>query len=512
MCPAPAMTITGASGYPRVLFVSSEIFPLAKTGGLGDVSAALPAALARLGADMRLMLPGYPRALDLTQGKRLVARLKTLPSGGRLIEGRMPDSGLPVYLYDAPDLYRRDGTLYQDQHGRDWPDNHLRYAAFCHAAASVALGTADAQWRPEIVHANDWHSGLLPAILKARGPVDLATLFTIHNMAFQGNFPPNISSDLGLPAQMLSPEGIEFFGQVSFLKAGIRYSDRITTVSPTYAKEILTPEYGCGMEGLLKTRADDLVGILNGVDYSIWDPAVDTAIACRYTAENLRGKEHCKAALRQELGLDASNAPLIAFVNRLTQQKMADVVLEALPALIHDGAQFILHGQGDKSLEAAFLTAAQGRSSQVAVRIGYDESLAHRFIAASDISLTPSRFEPCGLTTMYAMRYGALPVTRRVGGLADTVVDAESEEAQDGSANGFLFDDETPEAMVACVRRAGRWFHGRDWRRIQRSAMRHDFGWERSAKRYLSLYRDLVAALPLEARAARESSLVRLAA
>jgi starch synthase len=485
------------SEKPRVLFVCSEVLPLAKTGGLADVAATLPAVLSRLGVDIRFMLPGYPRALDLVERKRTLACLDNAPGGGRLIEGRMPAGGLPVYLYDAPSLYARDGTLYQDSQGRDWCDNHLRFAAFCHAAAAVAVDITGG-WRPQIIHANDWHSGLLPAILKARGLAHPATLLTIHNLAFQGNFPFEAWTELGLPAKMISCEGIEFFGQVSFMKAGIRYADRLTTVSPNYAREILTPEYGCGLDGLLRVRAADLVGILNGVDYGIWDPAVDTAIPCRYTAEKLSGKEECKAALQAELGLECANKPLVAFVNRLTHQKMADVILEALPKMIQDGAQFVLHGKGDRSLEMAFETAAKASSSEVAVRIGYDESLARRVTAAADIALTASRFEPCGLTTMYAMRYGALPVTRQVGGLADMVVDAGSKESDCEAATGFLFEEETPEAMAACVRRAGRRFRASDWQRIQRFAMRRDFSWERSAQRYLELYRGLAQSADTE--------------
>lgn len=488
---ASDMTTVKSSGTPRVLFVSAEAFPLAKTGGLGDVSAALPAALASLGVDIRLMLPGYPQALDLLRDKKCVATLDHLPGNGRLIEGRTPDTGLPVYLFDAPALFGRAGSLYRDSEDREWPDNHLRYAAFCHAAAAVAAGAAGLAWRPDIVHANDWHTGLVPAILAGRKGARPATLFTVHNMAFQGTFPLAAAHDLGLPPEMLTTDGIEFFGQASFLKAGIRYSDRLTTVSPTYAKEILTPKYGCGLEGLLQARADDLVGILNGVDYNIWDPSVDTVLPSQYKTDDLSGKRTCKAAIQATLGLEASDAPLIIFVNRLTHQKMADVLLNALPMILESGAQFVLHGRGDHSLEAAFTAAARDHAPRFAARIGYEEHFARRLTAAADMSLTAARFEPCGLTTMYAMRYGALPITRHVGGVTDTVVDAESETADDEGATGFVFDDETPEAMAACVRRASHWFHNRDWTGVQQSAMRRDFGWERSAQRYLDLYHEL---------------------
>lgn len=476
----------------RVLFVSAEAFPLAKTGGLADVAAALPLALSQLGVDVRLLLPAYPQALDLLREKRVVATLDDIPGSGRLIAGWMPDTGLPVYLYDAPGLYRRNGTLYQDEHGSDWPDNHARYAALCHAACRIALGVESLKWKPALVHANDWHAALIPAILASSGPNRPRTLLTIHNMAFQGNFPCAAAGGLGLPAEMLSPNGIEFYGQVSFLKAGLLYSDRLTTVSPSYAREILTPEYGCGLDGVLRARADDLVGILNGVDYTVWDPAVDRDLPCRYAADDLAGKSACKAAIQDELGLGRTDAPLVIFVNRLTHQKMADVMLAALPAILADGAQFVVHGQGDKTLEDKLVAATQAHPDRIVVRIGYREALARKLKAAADISLTASRFEPCGLTTMYAMRYGALPVTRHVGGLRDTVVDPDSDNAKEDGATGFVFEDETPEAMASGIRRASSyWCRQRDWRRIQRSAMRRDFGWTRSAQRYLEVYQKL---------------------
>jgi starch synthase len=491
------MSFPGTSRAPRsssghkVLFVSSEIFPLAKTGGLADVASALPATLAAMTTDVRLMLPGYPEALDGVIAKRIVGRLDDAPGHGRLIAGRMPDTGLPVYLYDAPSLYRRDGSLYQDMSGQDWPDNHMRYAALSHAAARVALDRAGIGWRPDVVHGNDWHTGLLPALLAASPEPRPATVFTIHNLAFQGNFDFGVLPDLWLPPDIAQHGGIEFFGRISFLKAGIQYADRLTTVSPTYAREIMTPEYGCGMDGLLRQRARDLIGILNGVDYSIWDPAHDDALACKYHADDVSGKQVCKAAVRDELGLEQSDRPMIIFVNRFTHQKMADVVLAALPELVRSGAQVVLHGQGEKRLENGFKAAASAGGSHLAVRVGYSETLARRLNAAADMSMTASRFEPCGLTTMYAMRYGALPVTRHVGGIADTVVDPDSDLAGDAGASGFVFKDDTPDQMVEGVRRATQWFRSRNWSDIQKSAMRRDFGWERSAQRYLELYGSL---------------------
>jgi starch synthase len=479
-----------------VLFVTSEAFPLAKTGGLADVCGALPAALARLGADLCIMLPGYPQALDVALDKRVLCDVTNCSEGepSRLIAGRMPDSGCRVILFDCPALFRRDGGLYQDGSGEDWPDNHRRFASFSRAAAMVAMGETALSWRPAVVHANDWHVGLLPAYLHFRGGQRPKTVFTAHNLAFQGNFPIDVFSTLKLPDAALSADGLEFYGKVSFLKAGLRYSDRLTTVSPNYAREILDPEHGCGMDGLLRSRAADLVGILNGVDYSVWDPANDRALPSAYDADDLSGKATCKAALRAETGLaNDEQAPLLIYVNRLTHQKMADVVLQAVPRVIANGAQLIVHGQGDHDLEQGFAAMAKLHPCKVAVEVGYRETMAHRMNAGGDLSLTPSRSEPCGLTTMYAMRYGALPVTRAVGGLADTVQDADASADATSEGTGFLFADATVSDFHRCTERALEWYGEKDdWRRLQRSAMTQDFGWDRSARRYLELYADLL--------------------
>ncbi|MGH7090042.1 MAG: glycogen synthase GlgA, partial [Stellaceae bacterium] len=477
-----------AARVVRLLFVASEVFPLAKTGGLADVSGALPDTLAHLGLDVRVMLPAYPQALELLEEKRHVP--VDLPEG-RIVAGRMPNSDLPVLLYDCPALYARRGGLYQDPDGNDWPDNDRRFGMFCRAAAAVALGKSGLDWRPHIVHCNDWHTGLVPALLRGAGKNVPRSVFTIHNLAFQGNFPIAAFAGLGLPQEMLSPEGIEFYGQVSFLKAGLRYGDRLTTVSPSYAREILTDEHGCGFQGLLRARAGQLVGILNGIDYSVWDPASDAELPCRYSAEAPEGKAACKAALRQELGLSERHeaAPLLIYVNRLTHQKMADVVLEAVPRLVANGGQVAVHGEGERPLEDGFRALAAAHPRQVAARLGYREALAHRLQAAADLSLTPSRFEPCGLTTMYAMRYGAVPVTRPVGGLRDTVEDADGEEG-----SGFVFDDSTAHGLAQCVDRATGWYGKTTaWAALRRRAMERDFGWMRSARRYLDIYLDLLA-------------------
>lgn len=482
----------------RVLFATSELYPLAKTGGLADVCAALPATLAGFGTDIRAMLPGYSSVLDTVRCPEAVA---DLPFGGRLLLGRTPDTDLPVYVFDSPELFRRRGGPYQDGDKRDWPDNLQRFSAFSAAVVHLGLRGDGSGWLPDLVHANDWHTGLVPALIKLQDGPRPSTVFTIHNLAYQGNFPLDAARSVGLPEALLTPEAAEFYGQLSCLKAGIRYADRLTTVSPTYAREILTPEFGAGLDGLLRVRAGDLVGILNGIDTRLWNPAEDAALPAHYDTDHPDGKREVKALVCQDFGLDpTSPEPLVIGVNRLTQQKMADVVLDALPILLDEGAQIILHGEGDPELETAFRAAAVGHESQLAVRIGYQETLAHRLHAAADIALTPARFEPCGLTTMYALRYGALPITCPVGGLADTVVDIDAESSDTITGTGFVFSEPTAEALASTMRRARSLF--RDpvaWNRARYAAMSCDFGWDISTRRYLALYRDLIGA-PVEGR------------
>jgi len=479
----------------RVLFVSSEIYPLAKTGGLADVSAALPKALAVLGAEMRLLLPGYPKAIEAAAKKSVQVEIADFMGAGpmRLISARTPDTELPIWLVDCPSLYRRSGGPYQDENGHDWPDNALRFAILNHVAAQLSCGLLVPDWRADVVHANDWHAGLLPAILAETPGPRPATVFTIHNLAFQGLFPADIYPQLGLPGGGLIPDGIEFYGKMSFLKAGISYSDRLTTVSPTYAREVLTAEHGCGLEGLLQHRAKNFVGILNGADYQIWDPATDAHLPANFNLQNIAGKRVCKAALRAELGLEAdAETALVVFMSRLTEQKMADVVAVALPRIIESGAQCALVGAGDRFIEEQFEAAARQYPGQIAVRIGYEEPLAHRVLAGGDILLHPSRFEPCGLTQLYAMRYGTLPVVRHTGGLYDTVMDATELSIRESAATGFVFEGETTTEMLHCVDRAlDLYRQPLAWRKVQRQAMAQDFGWAESARQYLALYHDL---------------------
>jgi starch synthase len=479
----------------RVLFVTSEIYPLVKTGGLADSSAALPKALTALGAEMRLLLPGYPKAIESAANKSVEVELADFMGAGpmRLISARTPDTALPLWLVDCPSLFRRSGSPYQDENGQDWPDNAQRFAMFNHVAARLSLGLLAPDWRADVVHANDWHAGLLPAILAGTSGPKPATVFTIHNLAFQGLFPGDLFPQLGLPGDGLIPDGLEFYGKLSFLKAGISYGDRLTTVSPTYAREILTAEYGCGLEGLLQLRAKDLVGILNGADYRIWDPATDAHLSANFNLQNIAGKGVCKIALQEELGLDVDlDAPLVIVLSRITEQKMADVVAVALPRIIESGAQCALVGNGDRLLEDRLAMAAREHPGRIAVRIGYEEPLAHRVLAGGDILLHPARFEPCGLTQLYGMRYGALPIVRRTGGLRDTVVAATDHSLRQGTATGFAFESANAADMLHCLEQALALYRQPvAWRKVQRQAMAQDFGWSESARRYLALYHEL---------------------
>lgn len=481
----------------RVLQVSAELFPLLKTGGLADVAGALPAALAAAGAEPRLLVPGFPAIRAALSQECAVAPVALPWSEGRaaLLRGRLPGFDMPVYVLDAPGLFDRPGNPYADAAGLAYADNHRRFALLGLAAARLAEGV-DASWLPDIVHAHDWHAGLACAHVaagRARRRTEARTVFTIHNLAYQGLFPAGQFCELGLPPAHYAVEGVEFYGQVSFMKAGLHFADAITTVSPNYAREIQTPEQGCGLDGLLRRRAGELHGILNGVDYRVWSPAHDDAIAARYDADDATGKAACKAALQRECGLAVTpDAPLFGIVSRLTEQKGLPLVLEALNELIAAGGQLVILGAGDARLEAAFADAAARQPRQIARRTGMDEGLAHRIVAGSDVVLVPSRFEPCGLTQLYGLSYGALPLVHRVGGLADTVVDCTLEDLAAGTATGFVFDHFTAEGYRRALRRAfALWSRPGDWARVRDNALRQRFGWDAAARRYVEVYAGL---------------------
>lgn len=487
----------------RVLYVTPELFPLVKTGGLGDVSAALPGALSAIGVDTRLLLPGYPAVMaGLTGLEAVGAPILDLPGGvaGRLRIGRTPD-GLAAYVLDAPRLFDRPGNPYLDSAGTDWADNAERFAALSWAAAAFAADTAaDPWWRPQVIHGHDWQCGLIPAYLALRpdrfgGAPRPGTVITIHNIAYQGQFAAHILPGLGLPTAAYAVDGVEFFGGIGFLKAGCFFADRLTTVSPTYAHEIQTPEHGSGLEGLLAARADTLSGILNGVDYRVWDPAHDHHIPATYAADDPAGKAVCKAALQAEFGLEVrAEAPVACVVSRLTWHKGLDLVLETAGEWIKAGGQLVVLGTGDPWTETGFRYLHGWYPRSVGVRIGYDEPLAHRMQAGADVILVPSRSEPCGLTQLYGLKYGTLPLVRRTGGLADTVVDANPAALRDGAATGFQFVNPTMQELLWQLRRALA-LHGRPevWRTMRHRAMTRDFGWNGPAWEYEALYRSVAA-------------------
>jgi starch synthase len=480
----------------RVLQVAAEVFPQVKTGGLADVAGALPPALAREGADVRLLLPGLPAIADALAGARSVLRVG--PRFGaahvELLHGRLQGSDLPAYVVDAPYLYRRAGNPYLGPDGHDWPDNLQRFALLGWAAAHLAAGELDPAWRPDVLHAHDWHAALACAYVAAHPPTTAGSVFTVHNLAFQGLFPIGDFALLELSQRALWPHGIEFHRQVSFMKAGLLFADRITTVSPTYAREIATPEFGCGLDGVLRDRHHDLRGILNGVDRELWNPAADRWIAARYDATSLAGKAYCKAALQREFGLEPrADAPLFGVVSRLTHQKGLDLLLGALPALLARGGQLAVQGTGDDALEQAFRGAAQQHPQQVALNVGYDEPRAHRLVAGADVIVVPSRFEPCGLTQMYGLRYGTLPLVRRVGGLADTVVDADERALAADRATGFVFEHAQAGALEAALVRAMTLFRDPPrWQAVMRRAMAQEFTWTGAAREYLALYDEAI--------------------
>jgi starch synthase len=480
----------------NVLQVTAEIFPLLKTGGLADVAGALPAALNHVGCDVRVLLPGFePITADL-QSPTLLARLTT-PWGERVVlrQGVLATLGIQAYVIDAPHLYHRPGTPYDDVQRQPFHDNHRRFAALGWVASLLACGL-DTGWQPAIVQSHDWHAALTSAYL-AFGPVEgrrVASIYTVHNLAYQGVFAPIHFFDLGLPPYAFAVNGVEFHGQVSFMKAGLYFADHITTVSPTYAREIQTPEQGCGLDGLLRSRAGEISGILNGVDEAVWNPAADAAIDSPFDAKKPAGKARCKAALQQSLGLSVQpDAPLFGVVSRLTEQKGLHLVLKVLDELLAQGGQLVVLGTGEAELEAAFLARAAANPQAVSVRIGYDEAYAHRIFAGTDVTLVPSRFEPCGLTQMYGLKYGSLPLVHGVGGLADTVVDCALEHLADGTANGFVFNAFNEHALARAVARAMALYRRpTEWRAVRQRAMQQDLGWDKAATQYLALYQHLV--------------------
>ena len=475
----------------KILFVTSEAHPLIKTGGLADVCGSLPKALAELSQEIKLIIPNY-QALKITENVRFLCSIRVDNRNINILETRMPDSHVTVWLVDYPAYYNYPGNPYVDENGNPWPINAERFALFCRVAVEAAMNRVHQDWKPDIVHCNDWQTGLVPALLSIeRDPP--STVFTIHNMAYQGLFHARTAAALNLPGQLWHPAGLEFHEMLSFIKGGLVYADYITTVSPTYALEIQTPEFGYGLEGLLDHRKEFLGGIINGIDMDQWDPETDPYITQHFTATTLNKKQLNKSALQRRFSLPVNDrVPLFGLIGRLVEQKGIDLILECLPEMVSMDLQFVLLGSGDKDFEKQLQNLADLYPDKIAITIGYDESLAHLIEAGADIFLMPSRFEPCGLNQMYSQRYGTIPIVRKTGGLADTVTDALPETLAKQTASGIVFGEASPGALLEAIKRTLILYNSADtWRKMQVIAMKKDFSWQRSAEQYLALYENL---------------------
>jgi starch synthase len=472
-----------------ILFISSEAFPLIKTGGLADVAGSLPIALQHNGQRVRLLLPAYQSILQQLETHQVVARARHYDFDIEILQTTLPGSDIVTWLVHCPSLFDRPGNPYLDAQGEPWADNALRFALFSQVAVDIALNRIGLDWHPDLVHCNDWQSALVPALLDTflKRP---ATLFTIHNLAYQGLFDDKVFFDLGLPGGLWGMYGLEFHGNFSFIKGGLVYADRINTVSPTYAQEIQQPEFGYGLDGLLRHRSERLSGILNGIDTRVWNPATDPQLAVKYDMQSLDKKTGNKTALQQQLGLPVdAKLPMIGMISRLVEQKGLPTILGAMAGLLDMPLQLVILGSGDKTYEQALQTWADQQPDKLRVIIGYDEKRSHQIEAAADMYLMPSMFEPCGLNQLYSLRYGNLPVARNVGGLADSVIDARAENIANHTANGFIVEADNAEALLKTLNRALAAYQDQTlWRQLQINAMTPDRSWQASAKEYIKLY------------------------
>lgn len=473
----------------RILFVASEAVPWSKTGGLAEVAGSLPRALAALGHDVRLLIPTYADILAQQRDLKPVRGFRQPVPDTGLFSVPAREGELRTWLAALPGSDVRHGSPYHDHLGVEWPDNWHFFGTLSRLAAALAGGRAGIRWQADILHCNDWQTGLAPVYCMLER-IPAATVFTVHNLHYRGLFDWTCMTRLGLPPWLWHHQALEFHGRLAFIKGGLAFGDELTTVSPTYAQEIRTPAYGHGVDGLLRERGERLTGILNGIDDACWDPARDPHLPARYDTGDLSGKAVCKTALQRELALDPDpRAPLLGMVSRLVDQKGIDLVLEALPALLERGCQLALIGRGDKGIESALSRLAAEHAGRVGVRLDFDEGLAHRIEAGADLFLMPSRFEPCGLNQMYSQRYGTPPVVHRIGGLADSVTDATPEALADHDATGFMFSPASAVALLSAVDRALALFRKpREWQRLQRTGMARDFSWRRSAEQYVAVY------------------------
>lgn len=471
----------------KVLSVTSEIFPLVKTGGLADVTGSLPKALTSCGVETTSIVPGYPKVMALLKSATpLMVFDDLLGVRAALIHARV--DGLSLFVLDAPELYDRPGGPYVDDQGRDHPDNWKRFAALSRAAAEIAAGALPG-WQPDIVHTHDWQSAMTSVYMREMGCM-IPVVITIHNIAFQGQFSADILPAIGLSGGLYSINGLEYYGDISFLKGGLVTADAITTVSPTYAREILTPRFGMGMDGILNERVSVLRGIVNGIDLDVWDPASDPHLPRNYDVNSLRRKRDNRQALLDTFGLDADDSgPIFSAVSRLTWQKGLDMLAETADEVVANGGRLIIFGQGDHEVEQHLIRTAERYRGRMAVHIGYDEPMAHLIHGGSDAIVQPSRFEPCGLTQLYALRYGTVPVVSRTGGLSETIIDANDAAMSARVATGFQFHPVTTDGLRLALRRAMHAYADpKMWARLQNQGMKAKFSWERSAQQYASVY------------------------
>jgi len=471
----------------NILFATSEVYPLIKTGGLADVSGSLPRALLRLKQDVRIILPAYQALMDKLKKAKTIAQCQHYGYEIRLLQTTLPGSRVKVYLVDCPQLFDRAGNPYLNASGEEWQDNALRFALFNQVVVDVALNRLALDWPVDLVHCNDWQSGLTPALLEhfEQRP---ATVFTIHNLAYQGLYVKKTFFDLGLPDHLWDFQGLEFHDLFSFIKGGLNFADCINTVSPQYAKEIQTEQFGYGLQDLLSHRSDRLSGILNGIDNNVWNPATDSYLVENYNRRKLDNKSINKTDLQKQFGLPLNKTvPLFGLISRLVEQKGIDLILQAMPQLIQQPLQMVFLGSGQEEYEQQLLEWSQAYPDRIALTIGYDEALSHQIEAGSDFFLMPSLFEPCGLNQLYSLRYGTIPVVTNVGGLADSVTDYRAEE--NSKASGFVLPDRTGQSLLITVKRAlALYDQPRQWRELQLHAMSLDHSWESSAGYYLELY------------------------
>ena len=474
----------------KILFASSEVHPLIKTGGLADVAGSLPRALADLSQDIRIILPNYQSLI--TEEIHFISTVRVNNQDVNILETQLPDSNVKVWLVDCPSMFDTPGNPYLDETGNPWNNIAHRFALFCRVIVEVSMNRAHLNWQADVVHCNDWQTGLVPALLSIEGNKP-ATVFTIHNLAYQGMFPEDIFTELNLPRELWHQNGVEFHDMLSFIKGGLNYADQITTVSPTYALEIQTTEFGYGLEGLLSHKHEILTGIINGMDLEQWNPEKDSSISEPYNIDSLEKKIINKTSLQARSSLPVNKSvPLFGLISRLVEQKGIDLIIDCLTEMVEMPIQFVLLGSGDKSVELKLLEFARLYPKKLAVTIGYDEALAHQIEAGVDIFLMPSRFEPCGLNQMYSQRYGTIPIVRETGGLADTIEDALPKSLAKNIATGISFKEASSGALLESIKRAMLLFNDKKtWKKIQIAAMEKDFSWKNSAKQYLDLYNEI---------------------